>query len=147
MLWLITAGTLVATGYLPGILFLIIHNAIFLGRFVLLFHYTTHNNTVPILTAYTGWIISPFFGLPFDTYRYHHIYMHHSENNQLPWDTTTTLPYQRDNFMHFLFYWMRHALGVSFELPYRTFMRRSAWDAGVLVTKLGADLYLKYFLY
>jgi len=146
-MWIVIGGGLVAAGILPGWLYITIKMLVFIGRFILLFHYTTHNPTSQALTWYSAWIISPFFGLPFDTYKYHHIYMHHAENNQRPWDTTTTLPYQRDNFCHFLAYWLRHAVGVSFELPYRTFMRRSAWDAFVLVAKLVSDIVLKYVLY
>jgi hypothetical protein len=80
-LWIIVGGGLVCAGYLPGVVYMAVSLLVFLGRWVLLFHYTTHNPTSPILTAYVAWVISPFFGLPFDTYRYHHIYMHHAENN------------------------------------------------------------------
>jgi fatty acid desaturase len=80
-LWIIIGGGLVSAGILPGLIYVAIKVIVFSGRFILLLHYTSHNNTSPLLTWYSSWIICPFFGLPFDTYRYHHLYMHHSENN------------------------------------------------------------------
>merc|ERR1712166_818885 len=114
---------------------------------MLLLHYTSHVVTSPALTWYAAWIICPFFGLPFDTYRYHHLYMHHSENNQIPWDMSTTMPYQRDNVAHFLVYWLRHLVGINFELPYRTYMRRSFSDAFVLTAKIAAHWIFAWYAY
>lgn len=118
-----------------------------MGRFILLFHYLSHVKSSDALTLYSAWIILPFFGLPFDTYKYHHLYMHHPENNQTPWDISTTMPYQRDNFAHFLVYWLRHAVGINFLLPYRTYMRRSFRDAFSLVAKLVAHWTITWYAY
>jgi len=118
-----------------------------MGRFTLLLHYTTHRPNSPTITWYVNWIISPLFGLPCDTYRYHHLYMHHVENNQIPWDTTTTNPYNRASPLHFFVYWMRHLLFVNFELPFRTFMRRSGKDAVILFAKLLSYWVAVYYLY
>jgi fatty acid desaturase len=60
---------------------------------------------------------------------------------------STTMPYQRDNFAHFLVYWMRYLVGINIELPYRTFMRRSFADAVVLVLKLVSNWTFAYFAY
>jgi fatty acid desaturase len=57
------------------------------------------------------------------------------------------MPYQRDKVTHFLMYWARHAFGINFELPYRTFMRRSFKDAVYLVGKLLAHWILVYYGY
>jgi hypothetical protein len=146
-LWIIVGGGLVAAGILPGPVYLMIKFVVFLGRFMLLLHYSAHVVTSPALTWWAAWIISPFFGLPADTYRYHHLYMHHAENNQIPWDLTTTMPYQRDNLLHFLMYWARHAFGTYFELPYRTAMRRSFADAAVLSGKVLAHFVGTYYAY
>lgn len=53
------------------------------------------NLVVPVLLA-------PFFGVPSGMYRLHHCVMHHVENNGVGRDLSSTEPYQRDNFLHFL---------------------------------------------
>jgi len=47
----------------------------------------------------------------------HHILMHHKENNEVGGDLSSTEPYQRDSFVHFLHYWLRFLFGIWFELP------------------------------
>ena len=42
---------------------------------------------------------------------------------------------------------MRYLIGINFELPYRTFMRRSFADAAMLVFKLSSTWTLCYFAY
>jgi fatty acid desaturase len=99
-----------------------IFNALaFTDRFILGLHYSSHKpiwkggasfmNSVPSL------LIAPFFGLPSGGYWTHHILMHHKENNEAGGDLSSTEPYQRDNFTHFLCYWLRFLFGIWFELP------------------------------
>lgn len=50
-------------------------------------------------------------------YRLHHCVMHHVFNNAAGADLSSTEPFQRDNPLHFLLYWGRHALGGPLEVP------------------------------
>jgi fatty acid desaturase len=98
----------------------------FTDRFILGLHYSSH---VPIWKGAASFmnyvptlLIAPFFGLPSGGYWTHHILMHHKKNNEVGGDLSSTEPYQRDNFLHFLHYWIRFLLGIWFELPLFAFM-------------------------
>lgn len=84
----------------------------FLGPFTLMLHNTSHRRLYKkrfgFMNAYIPWVLSPLFGQTPGTYLAHHVGMHHAENN-LADDLSTTLPYQRDSFLHFL-----HYLGTFF---------------------------------
>jgi fatty acid desaturase len=95
--------------------------AIIVGRWngpvTLMLHNTSHRNLFR-----RGWLnyfipifITPFFGNPSFTYYGHHIGMHHPENN-LEDDLSSTMPYQRDSFLHFLHYFARFAFLGLFEV-------------------------------
>ena len=58
------------------------------------------------------------YGIPCLCYRLHHIVIHHAEDNVYPHDVSSTEPYQRDNVLHFLQYWMRFLFASCVELPY-----------------------------
>ena len=46
------------------------------------------------------------------------------EDNKDPWDVSSTEPFQRDNFLHFLSYWIRQlSVGFWVELPLYCFRR------------------------
>lgn len=55
-------------------------------------------------------MLCPFFGMPSGVYYFHHVIMHHIENNVFPYDVSSTMHYQRDNMLHFLHYWLRCVL-------------------------------------
>ena len=76
-----------------------------------------------MLNAIPLYCLSPFFGIPSGMYFLHHVVMHHIENNVFPWDVSSTEPYQRDNFLHFLHYWMRFLFAIWVELPYYAWKR------------------------
>ncbi len=110
--------------YLPDICapFTLLFNMLtFTDRFILGLHYSSHK---PIWKGYAYFMnyvpsifIAPFFGLPSGCYWTHHILMHHHHNNEVGRDLSSTEPYQRDNFFHFLHYWLRFLFGIWFELP------------------------------
>ena len=50
----------------------------------------------------------PFIGVPPGFYRLHHVVMHHIENNVFNDDMSSTEPYQRDSFLHFLHYFAKY---------------------------------------
>lgn len=83
--------------------------ATFQARFLLLLHYSSHRPLFKaqysLLNQFLPMVVCNFFGLPPGVYFLHHCVMHHIENNVFPWDVSSTEPYQRDNFLHFLFYW------------------------------------------
>ncbi len=49
--------------------------------------------------------------------------MHHVENNLDKWDLSSTEPYQRDNLLHFFYYYLRFLFAIWFELPYYALKR------------------------
>lgn len=111
--WLHAAIHLVAYGW-------------FLGPFTLMLHNTSHRRLYRkrfgFMNAFIPWMLGPFFGQSPNTYAAHHVGMHHAENN-LADDLSTTLPYQRDNALHFLHYLGTFLLTAVVTLP-RYFWRR-----------------------
>jgi fatty acid desaturase len=78
-------------------------------RFILMMHYSEHytlfRREVGFLKYFMPWVMAPFYGIPTGMYRTHHIMMHHKENNMFEKDLSSTEPYQRDSFLHWLHYW------------------------------------------
>jgi len=87
--------------YLLGLL------TIFLGPYVLMLHNICHRKLFKrkfsFLNKYIPWVLGIFFGQTPGTYFYHHVVMHHPENNE-PEDLSTTMKYRRDSFLDFLTY-------------------------------------------
>jgi len=96
-------------------------------RFILTLHFASHRRLFKkehwILNNLLGSFVSNFFGIPTGAYYLHHVIMHHCENNVFPYDLSSTMIYQRDNFLHFLMYWARYAFAIWFQLPYYAFKR------------------------
>ena len=97
----------------------------YIPRYILLLHFNTHRsmfkNEHKILQKMSGFIvqlIGVFMGIGFfNNYELHHRFMHHKYNNKIGLDMSSTEPYQRDNFFHFLIYWLRHLFLCPLELP------------------------------
>lgn len=88
-------------------------------RFILGLHYATHR---PLFRAERAGrcllqSLGVLYGLPPGVYYLHHVVMHHGEHNLFPHDLSSTAPYHRDNFAHFLVYWLRFLCAVWVELP------------------------------
>mmetsp|Transcript_8941 Transcript_8941/g.23261 ORF Transcript_8941/g.23261 Transcript_8941/m.23261 type:complete len:422 (+) Transcript_8941:78-1343(+) len=100
-------------------------------RFILMLHYAEHrplfHKSVGFLRYVMPWVMAPFYGIPTGVYRTHHIVMHHKENNVFERDLSSTEPYQRDNFLHFVHYWLKF-LALVVTLPFFAIKRRR-WDA------------------
>lgn len=79
----------------------------FLGPFILMLHNTCHRKLFKkqysYLIKYIHWFLGGFFGQTPETYFYHHIAMHHAENNLLE-DLSTTMKYRRDSIRGFMKY-------------------------------------------
>ena len=76
----------------------------FLGPFILMLHNTCHRKLFKkqytYLIKYIHWFLGAFFGQTPETYFYHHIAMHHAENNLLE-DLSSTMIYRRDSIRGF----------------------------------------------
>lgn len=114
-------------GNCMGVLHLVLVYVFFTQRFILMLHYSEHrrlfkaNSNLTAVHGYAPYVLCPFFGIPAGCYRLHHVVMHHLEDNMFPEDLSSTMPYQRDNFLHFLHYWARFCFGIHFELPFYAF--------------------------
>ncbi|MDX1954777.1 MAG: fatty acid desaturase [Chitinophagaceae bacterium] len=79
------------------------------GPFGLMLHNISHRRLFKKkfnwLNKYVIWFVCPFFGHTPETYFAHHVGMHHEENN-MPDDASSTLPYQRDSWKDFLKYYI-----------------------------------------
>lgn len=99
--------------------YLVVNLGIFLGPYVLMLHNTSHRKLFKEeykwLNNYIPWILGPFYGESPETYFYHHVGMHHAENN-LAADISSTMAYQRDGFIDFLKYFGRFFLFGIVEL-------------------------------
>eukprot|EP00873_Tetraselmis_striata_P025334 jgi/Tetstr1/445598/TSEL_003404.t1 len=130
--------------HLLGAAYLVLTYVMFAARFILAFHYSAHRRLFSqeynILNQWTEWVLAPVFGIPCGTYTTHHCVMHHREDNG-EWDLSSTEPYQRDNFLHFLVYWLRHAILIHVELPMYC-VRRKRWD---LLAKLVFGMVLYFY--
>mmetsp|Transcript_18341 Transcript_18341/g.52201 ORF Transcript_18341/g.52201 Transcript_18341/m.52201 type:complete len:379 (-) Transcript_18341:157-1293(-) len=119
---------LVGIGYIVSVLLL------FQERFTLCIHFASHRAifTNEVLNTMIGWVLAPFFGIPCGVYKLHHVVMHHIENNH-ELDTSSTEPYQRDDWTEFLKYWFRFVVLIWPELPYYCFRTKKwAWFASAV---------------
>lgn len=97
------------------------------GPYILMLHNTSHRRLFKrrfdFLNNYIPWVLGPLFGETPETYFAHHVGMHHPENN-LRDDLSSTLPYRRDSFIHFLRYFLRFFFGALIELNVYFFKRK-----------------------
>jgi fatty acid desaturase len=90
-----------------ALVYLYLNNIMLKGPFGLMMHCSTHR---PLfrpehewMNSIIPWVLAPFFGQSPETYRAHHIGMHHAEGN-MPEDASSTMQYQRDKGSEFLRY-------------------------------------------
>ena len=81
--------------WMIAVVYLFINNITYKGPFGLMLHCTTHRRffkkEYEFLNHYLPWVLAPFFGQSPETYRAHHVGMHHAENNLEP-DESSTMP-------------------------------------------------------
>lgn len=110
-----------------GLAYLALNFAVFVDRLILMLHCTSHRPLFKprfkALNTFFVWVLGPLFGQAPEGYFAHHMGMHHPENN-LAHDLSTTMPYQRDSFLHFLHYWGTFMLTILISLP------RYLWQHG-----------------
>ncbi|KAK9827672.1 hypothetical protein WJX81_006702 [Elliptochloris bilobata] len=119
--------------------------ALFLARFlVAVLHVTEHRRLFKpgyeLLNYIAPYLLAPLFGVPSGLYTLHHVIMHHTEDNHAPHDLSSTEAFQRDNPLHFLLYWLRHAVGGLVEVPLYAVRRRGWALAGRCVASEAAYL-------
>ena len=135
---LAAAAVFYARSNILGLAYMLCNTLLFQERFTLALHFSSHRRLTdsPWLNTIPTYLLSPLFGIPSGMYFLHHVVMHHVENNVFPWDVSSTEPYQRDNFLHFLYYWARFLLAIWVELPYYAWKRgrkRMALSASVCI--------------
>jgi len=116
----------------------------FLQRFILMMHYAEHRKLFKEpFNSFGKYFLSgflcTFFGIPPGMYRLHHVVMHHIENNVFNEDLSSTEPYQRDNFFHFLVYYFRYYTHMLILPLYA--LRKKRYDMA-LVSLIGAASWL-----
>ena len=130
LLWALPPSNLLGASYLIGF------NVLYMQRFILAMHYSTHKRLFKkgsclgaseFVNKFNICVVAPVFGIPCNTYWLHHVVMHHVDNNAWNKDLSATEGYQRDSFKHWLWYWVRFMVGSWVELPYYAF-RKKRWD-------------------
>jgi fatty acid desaturase len=109
-----------------GIAYVAVFYALYIQRFMLTLHFASHKKLFSKgnpLNNYSQYVLAPFFGVPSGMYYFHHVVMHHIENNVFPYDVSATMQYQRDNIFHFLHYWLRYVINIWVALPYYLYKR------------------------
>jgi fatty acid desaturase len=105
-----------------GILYLYLLFTKYARSFILGLHYSTHasifNKKWGFLRQISSNFLCAFFGIPPMMYYAHHIAMHHCEDNQAPYDLSSTMHYQRDSKLEHFKYMLRFVLVTWVELPY-----------------------------
>jgi len=112
----------------------------FLDKFILMLHCTAHrplfSRRFKFWNNYIPWVLGPFVGETPEAYFVHHMGMHHKEGNLLG-DLSTTMPFQRDKFTHWLRYWGRFmTIGLAELFAYhkkrnrKKMVSRLAWGEG-----------------
>ena len=123
-------------------------------KFILALHYSAHRPIIKpkwLNNLIIEYIVTPFFGLPPGVYRFHHIVMHHREDNIYPYDVSSTMPYNRDNFPYcFIHYLLRFQFAIWVELPYYLF-RKKYWimllqSIFVEFLWIGGNYYIYYYI-
>lgn len=124
---------------LIGLIYVLGNTILFLERFILMLHYQSHRSIfipkVEFLNAYVNWLLVAIYGIPCGVYRLHHCIMHHIENNH-ELDISSTEFYQRDNPLHFLWYYIRFSTLIYFELPLYTIKTKRWVDLRRITTGL-----------
>ncbi|KAJ2999570.1 hypothetical protein HDV02_002535 [Globomyces sp. JEL0801] len=95
--------------------------------FILLLHCTVHKRVTkkdlfPITDLLIMYVIAPLYGQTWNTFYYHHVKHHHVEDNGVN-DLSSTIWYDRDNWVHFAIYFSRFYFLVMFELPYHFYTK------------------------
>lgn len=113
-----------------GVVYLVFTIRMNARSFILALHYSTHS---PVfvrkwngLRHLNSSIFCNFFGIPLWCYYAHHVAMHHDENNLMPHDVSSTMPYKRNSRSDHWRYILRYIFFIWFELPYHLIKKGDA---------------------
>lgn len=142
-LWFVPAVTLIYLHYRWWMtpLYLAVTLGYFFPPFTLMLHCSSHRllfrKEYAWMNELLPWVYSPFLGQTPCTYAAHHMGMHHPENNL--WDDdSSTLPYQRDNALHFLHYFGSFMfVGLKHLLTYLRRTKRTRLERRARAGELG----------
>lgn len=124
--------------------------AYYCGPFTLMLHNHIHNHGVlakkyALFDQTWPYILEPLMGHTWDSYFYHHVKHHHTENNG-PDDLSSTVRYQRDELKDFAIYVGRFLFFIWLELPIYFFRKRKPGLAiRTIISELSSYM-LIYFL-
>ena len=79
-------------------------------------HKKLSKSSYPWADKLVFYVLAPFYGQTWNTFYYHHVKHHHIEDNG-PLDLSSTIWYDRDNWVHFLIYFSRFYFLIGIELP------------------------------
>ena len=116
--------------YAVSIVHLLMMGLYFLGPYTLMLHLTSHRRLYKaeysFMNKFVPWVIGPFMGQSPESYFSHHVHMHHPENNMRE-DGSSTMMYQRDNWLHYAHYFLSFMLIGVLELN-RYLLRKDKKD-------------------
>jgi hypothetical protein len=94
--------------------------------FILMLHCVCHKKasrtSIPYFDYLIHYVCAPFYGQTWNTFYYHHVKHHHIEDNGVL-DLSSTIWYDRDNWVHFAIYFFRFYFLIGLELPYYFFTK------------------------
>jgi hypothetical protein len=126
ILWFLPTNPTKLTIFL-SVLAIVVQGIVFLSRFILMLHFSTHKPMFKDQFFYLNYIIpyfvGPFFGFLIGIYNLHHAVMHHQENNSRL-DITETETYQRDSIKEYIRYNMTFIFGFFIYLPIYAIVRK-----------------------
>lgn len=139
----LTVGLFLAQGWLWWPIFIAhfyLNHLYFKGPFGLMLHCAIHRplfkKEYDVLNNYLPWFLAPFFGHTPETYRAHHIGMHHAENN-METDGSCTMSYQRDSLRDFGKYVVKFLLfGVLNLYLYHRSKKRKFFTTRILAGEI-----------
>lgn len=133
----------------------ILHFAIqlyYMGTYTLMMHQHIHmggilakTHGLRVIDTLFPYVIDPLMGHTWNTYYYHHVKHHHVESNG-PDDLSSTMPYQRDKLVHFLYYVGRFVFFIWLDLPLY-FLRRRRRAAAVKVALWELSNYVVLYIF
>jgi len=137
-----------AAAHFFGVLYVVWAWVFWGARFILGLHYAEHRRLFSRKLGVVGYLLNKFpsfvlcalWGIPPGFYNLHHVCMHHAENNIFPRDLSSTMPYNRSKFTHFLVYWLNYLVNTTWYLPVYALYRKR-WEQFVQYF-VGLGLYL-----
>jgi len=120
--------------------YLILLLVVFLGPYMLMLHNVCHRKLFKkkhsTLNKVIPSLIGLFFGQTPETYFYHHVTMHHPENNEVD-DLSSTMNYQRDSIGGFLYYLVSfYFTGVANLALYFTHKKRNKFALRIVLGEM-----------